>query len=143
MFRWWSPEPRVKSTSLLRPSMRPQKSYKLVHEQHAVTVARFESRNSSLAASLIKRQPSKIVDWVWVCNTAVTIHQGVDKNTDDCVLEAKLASNWIGPFKTLSAGLTSDDDSPYDWSVGSKLLYMDLSSDLCGLPPKNPVTVVR
>ena len=52
---------------------RQQRAYELVCEQHALTVARINGRNSTLSDALL-RHPKYVADgWVWVYNTAATI----------------------------------------------------------------------
>ena len=60
---------------------RQQRAYELVREQHALTVAHINSRNSALSAALC-RPKYTAGGWVWVYNTAATIRQETRKGDD-------------------------------------------------------------
>ena len=83
-----------------------------MREQHALTVARINSRNSALSDALLRRPKYIAGGWVWVYNTATTIRQGSRENADCKVLKEKLSLNWTGPFKILAVGPYSAADSP-------------------------------
>ena len=51
---------------------RQQRAYELVHEQHALTVARINGRNSTLSDALLGRPQYVAGGWVGVYNTAAT-----------------------------------------------------------------------
>ena len=53
-----------------------------------------------------------VCGWVWIYNTAVTIHQGAKSGTDAEVFQAKLSLNWTGPFKILAVGSSPSDYVP-------------------------------
>ncbi|CAB1104650.1 unnamed protein product [Ectocarpus sp. CCAP 1310/34] len=110
---------------------RQRRSYDLVREQHNLSVSRIERRNSALTDALRKVPSYAVGGWVWVYNTESTIRQGVRSGTDDKVLKAKLSFLWTGPFKILAVGPCFD--APDGCPLASKLLYLDLPSDLPGL----------
>ena len=80
---------------------RQQRAYELVREQHALTVARVNGRNSALSDALLRRPQYAAGGWVWIYNTAATIRQGLRKGADTKVLtwERELAprgnESWI------------------------------------------------
>ena len=122
---------------------RQQRTYELVREQHALTVARVNGRNSALSDTLLRRPKYTTGGWVWVYNTATTIRQGLRKGADNKVLKEKLSLNWTGPFKITAVGPSSAADTPDGCPLGDKLLYLDLPSNLSGLAAKPHVTVAR
>ena len=81
--------------------------------------------------------------WVWVYNSASTIHQGVKAKTDAKVLKAKLALNWTGPYKVLAVGPCSAAETPDRSPLGSNLFYLDLPSDLPGSDARRLVAIER
>ena len=81
-----------------------QHAYELVREQHALTVARVNGRNSTLSDALLRRLKYVAGGWVWVYNTAATIRQGQRKGVGNKVLKEKLYLNWTGPFKIVAIG---------------------------------------
>ena len=93
-----------------------QHAYELVREQHALTVARINERNSTLSDALLRR-PKYVADgWVWIHNTAATIRQGLHKDVDNKVLKQKQSLNWTGTFKIVAIGpspvATQPDERP-------------------------------
>ena len=122
---------------------RQQRVYELVREQHALTVARVNGRNSALSDDLLRRPQYAAGGWVWVYNTAATIRQGMRKDTDNKVLKEELSLNWIGPFKIITIGPSPATDTPDGRPLGDKLLYLDLPSNLSGPAAKPRVTVAR
>ena len=91
---------------------RQQCAYELVREQHALTVARVNGRNSALSDALLRRPKYTAGGWVWVYSTAATIRQGLRKGADNEVLKEKLSLNWTGPFKIIAVGPSSAADTP-------------------------------
>ena len=122
---------------------RQQRAYEIVREQHALTTARVNGRNSALSDALLRRPKYTAGGWVWVYNTAATIRQGLRKSADNKVLKDKLSLNWTGPFKILAAGPSPAADTPGGRPLGDKLLYLDLPSNLSGPAAKPHVTVAR
>ena len=122
---------------------RQQRAYELVREQHALTVARVNGRNSALSDALLRRPQYAAGGWVWVCNTAATIRQGLRKGADNKILKEKLSLNWTGPFKIIAVGPAPAVDTPDGRPLGDKLLYLDLPSNLSGPAAKPRVTVAR
>ena len=51
---------------------RQQRPYELVCVQHALTVARINSRNSALSDALLRRPTYRAGGWVWIYNTVST-----------------------------------------------------------------------
>ena len=111
---------------------RQQRTYELVREQHALTVARVNGCNSALSDALLRRPQYAAGGWVWVYNTAATIRQGMRKDIDNKVLKEKLSLNWTGPFKIIAIGPSTATDTPDGRPLGDKLLYLDLPSNLSG-----------
>ena len=122
---------------------RQQRAYELVREQHALTVARVNRRNSALSDALLRRPQYAAGGWVWIYNSAATIRQGLRKGADTKVLKEKLSLNWTGPFKILAVGPAPAADTPDGRPLGDKLLYLDLPSNLSGPAAKPRVTVAR
>ena len=118
-----------------------QRAYELVQEQHALTVARVNGRNSALSDALLRRPKYTAGGWLWVYNTAATIRQGLRKGADNKVLKEKLSLNWTGPFKIIAVGRSSAADTPDGRPLGDKLLYLDLPSNLSGPAAKTRVTM--
>ena len=118
-------------------------AYEIEREQHALTVARVNGRNSALSDALLRRPKYTAGGWVWVYNTAATIRQGLRKSADSKVLKEKLSLNWTGPFKILAAGPSPAADTPDGRPLGDKLLYLDLPSNLSDPAAKPRVTVAR
>ena len=56
-----------------------------------------EGRSSALSDALRAVPKFAIDGWVWVYNTATTIRQGAETDTDAKVLKAKLSLNWTAP----------------------------------------------
>ena len=122
---------------------RQQRAYELVREQHALTVARVNGRNSALSDALLRRPKYTAGGWVWVYNTAAIIRQGLRKGADNKVLKEKLSLNWSVSFKIIAIGPSSAADAPDGRPLGDKLLYLDLRSNLSGPAAKPRVTVAR
>ncbi|CAB1107752.1 unnamed protein product [Ectocarpus sp. CCAP 1310/34] len=70
---------------------RQRRAYELVREYNALKISRVERRNSSLQNAIHKLPQFTVGGWAWVYNTAATIRQGVQKDTDQQVLKAKFA----------------------------------------------------
>ena len=77
---------------------RHQRAYDIVSERHALTVSRVERRNSALSDTLRAVPKFAVGGGVWVYNTAATIRQGAETDTDAKVLKAKLSLHWTGPL---------------------------------------------
>ena len=122
---------------------RQQRAYEIVREQHALTIARVNERNSALSDALLRRPIYSTGVWVWIYNTAATFHQRLQKSADIKVLKEKLSLNWTEPFKILAVGPSSATDTPDGRPLGDKLLYLDLPSNLPGPAAKPRVTVAR
>ena len=122
---------------------RQQRAYAIVREQHALTIARVNGRNSALSDALLRRPKYTTGGWVWIYNTAATIRQGLRKSADNKVLKEKLSLNWTGPLKILAVGPSSAADTPDGRPLGDKLLYLDFPSNLSGPSAKPRVTVAR
>ena len=120
---------------------RQRRAYELVREQHQLRVSRTERRNSVLSNALQKLPVYAIGGWVWVYNSESTIRQGVRSGTNDKVLKAKLSLLWTGPFKILAVGPCTE--APDGRPLASKLLYLDLPTDLPGKDSKRRVSVAR
>ena len=121
---------------------RQRRSYELVRECHALTVSRIQRRNADLSKAVTP--PSFVVGkWAWVYNTAATIRQGAQKDTDDQVLKAKLSLPWTGPFKILAVGPAAASGTPDGRPLGSHLLYLELPSDMPGADSRARVSVHR
>lgn len=121
---------------------RQRRSYELVRECHALTVSRIQRRNADLSRAV---QPPAFAKgkWAWVYNTAATIRQGTQKDTDGQVLKAKLSLPWTGPFQILAVGPAAAADTPDGRPLGSHLLYLDLPSDMPGSTSRARVSVYR
>ena len=76
-------------------------------------------------------------------NSASTIRQGVNANTDAKILKAKLALNWTVPYKVLAVGPCSSAETPDGSPLGDNLLYLDLPSDLPGSDARRRVAIER
>ena len=122
---------------------RQQRAYELVREQHVLTVARVNGRNSALSDALLRRPKYTAGGWIWVYNTASTIRQGLRKGADNEVLKEKFSLNWTGPFKIIAVGPSSAADTPDGRPLRNKLLYLDLPSNISGSAAKPRVTVAR
>ena len=122
---------------------RQRRAYDLVREYNALKVSRVERRNSSLLDAINKLPTFIAGGWVWVYNTAATIRRGAKKDTDQQVLKVKFSLPWTGPYKVLAVGPASADDTPDGRPLGSKLLYLDLPSDLSGPDARARVSVLR
>ena len=101
---------------------RQQRAYELVREQHALTVARVNGRNSALSNALLRRPQYAAGGWVWVYNTAATIRQGLRKGADNKILKEKPSLNWTGPFKIIAVGPAPAANTPDGRPLGDKLL---------------------
>ncbi|CAB1111268.1 unnamed protein product [Ectocarpus sp. CCAP 1310/34] len=91
---------------------RQRRAYELVREYNALKISRVERRNLSLLDAIHKLPQFTVGGWAWVYNTAATIRQGVQKDTDQQVLKAKFALSWTGPYKVLEVGPASADATP-------------------------------
>ena len=115
----------------------------ILRAHHALAVSRVNRRNSALLDALRPAPNFTVGGWAWVYNSASTIRQGVEANTDAKVLKAKLALNWTGPCKVLAVGPCSAAETPDDSPLGSKLLYLDLPPDLPGSDARRRVAIER
>ena len=122
---------------------RQQYAYELVREQHALTVARVNGRNCTLSDALLRRPTYVAGDWVWIYNTAAIIRRGLRKGVNNKVLKDTLSFNWTGSFKIVAVGSSPGANQLDGHSLGDKLLYLDLPSNLSGLAAKPRVTVAR
>ena len=122
---------------------RQQHAYELVREEHALTVARVNGRNSTLLDALLRCPKYVAGGWVWVYNTAATIRQGLHKGVDNKFLKEKLSLDWTGPFEIVAVGPSPAATQPDERRLGDKLLYLDLPSNLYGPAAKPRVTVAR
>ncbi|CAB1108007.1 unnamed protein product [Ectocarpus sp. CCAP 1310/34] len=122
---------------------RQRRACELVREYSALKISRVERRNSPLLEPIHKLPQFTGGGWAWVYNTAATIRQGVQKDTDQQVLKAKFALSWTGPYKVLAVGPTSADATPDGRPLARKLLYLDLPSDLSGPAARCRVSVLR
>ena len=120
---------------------RQQHAYELVREQHALTVARVNGRNSTLSGALLRRPIYVAGGCVRIYNTAATIRQGLRKGGDNKVLKKKLSLNWTGPFKIVAVGPSPAANQPDRRPLGDNLLYLDLPSNLSDPAAKPRVTV--
>ena len=120
---------------------RQQRAYDIVREHHALTVSRVERSNSTLSVALRPVPKFAVGGWVWVYNTAATIHQGAKTDTDAKVLKAELSLNWTGPYKVLVVGICTPADTPDGSPLGVKLLYLDLLSDMPTADARRRVSV--
>ena len=73
-------------------------------------------------------------------DTDATIRQGAKMDTDAKVFKAKLLLNWTGPYKVLAVGPCTPAYTPDGSPLGSKLLYMDLPSDMPGADARQRVS---
>ncbi|CAB1108088.1 unnamed protein product [Ectocarpus sp. CCAP 1310/34] len=122
---------------------RQRRAYELVREYNALKISRVERRNSSLLDAIHKLPQFTVGGWAWVYNTAATIRQGLQKDTDQQVLKTKFALSWTGPYKVLAVGPTSADATRDGRPLAHKLLYLDLPSDLSGPAARCRVSVRR
>ncbi|CAB1111208.1 unnamed protein product [Ectocarpus sp. CCAP 1310/34] len=122
---------------------RQRRAYELVREYNALKISRVERRNSSLLDAIHKLPQFTVGGWAWVYNTAATLRQGVQKDTDQQLLKVKFALSWTGPYKVLAVGPTSADATPDGRPLAHKLLYLDLTSDLSGPAARCRVSVLR
>ena len=123
---------------------RQQHAYEFVREQHALTVARVNGRNSTLSDALFRRPKHVAGGWVWVYNTAATIRQGLHTKAPTIKFSKKnIYLNWTGPFKTVAVGPSPAATQPDGRPLGDKLIYLDLPSNLSGPAAKPRVTVAR
>ncbi|CAB1115322.1 unnamed protein product [Ectocarpus sp. CCAP 1310/34] len=122
---------------------RQRRAYELVREYKTLKISRVERRNSSLLDAIHNFPQFAVGGWSGVYNTAATIRQGVQKDTDQQVLKAKFALSWTGPHKVLAVGPASADSVPDGRPLARKLLYLDLPSDLSGPAARCRVPVLR
>ncbi|CAB1102179.1 unnamed protein product [Ectocarpus sp. CCAP 1310/34] len=61
---------------------RQRRAYELVREYNALKISRVERRNSSLLDAIHKLPQFTVGGWAWVYNTAATIRQGAQQDTD-------------------------------------------------------------
>ena len=83
---------------------RQQRACDIVREHHVLTVSRVERRTSALSDALTPAPKFAVGGWVWVYNTAATIHQGAETDTDAKVLKAK-SSRSTGRAPSMSSQL--------------------------------------
>ena len=122
---------------------RQQHAYELVREQHALTVARVNGRNSTLSGVLLRSPKYVAGGWVWVYNTAATIRQGLPKASTTKFFKEKLSLNWTGPFKIVAVGPSPAANQPDRRPLRDKLLYLDPPSNLSDPAAKPRVTWER
>ena len=115
----------------------------IVRAHHALAVSRINRRSSALTDALRSAPNFALGGWAWVYNSSSTIRQGVKANTDAKVLKAKLALNWMGPYKILVIGPCSAAETPDGSPLGSNLLNLDLPSDLPGSDARRRVAIER
>ena len=113
-----------------------------MREQHALTVARVNGRNSTISDALLRRPKYTAGGWVWVYNTAATIRQGSRKGTDNIVLKEKLSLNWTGPFKILAVGPTSGTTTPTD-APSAINCYTLTYQQTCLVPPPSLASLLH
>ena len=70
---------------------RQQRAYRLVREQHAVTASRLARRNNPVMNAQRLSPPYTVGGLAWVYNSAATIHQGTNKDTDTTMLKTTLS----------------------------------------------------
>ena len=121
---------------------RQQRANDIVRKHHVLTVSRVNRRNSALADVLRPAPKFAVGGWAWVYNSASTIRQGVEANTDAKV-EVKIALNWTGSYKVLAVGPCSSADTPDGSPLGDNLLYLDLPSGLPGSDARRRVAIER
>ena len=100
-----------------------------------------QHRNSALADALRAVAKFAVEGWIWVYNTAVTIRLGAKTDTDAKILNAKLSLNRTDPYKILAVGPWTAADTPDGSPLGSKLLYLDLPSDMPGADARRRASV--
>ena len=120
-----------------------QRTYIIVREHHALTVARENSHDSARSDALCPVPKAAVGGWAWVYNTAATTLQGAKPGMDAKVLKAKLSLNWTGPYKVLAVSPCSSVDTPDGSPLGAKLLYLILLSDIPGADAHRRVSVQR
>ena len=86
---------------------RQKRANDIVRAHHALTVSWVNRRHSALTDALRPAPNFAVGGWAWVPNSAATIRQSVKANTDAKVLKAKLALNWMGPYKILASAPAS------------------------------------
>ena len=91
---------------------RQQHGYRFIRERQVVTASRLARRNSPIMDVLLLSPPYTVGGWAWVYNSAATIRQGAEKDTDTIVIKTKLSLNWIRPFKILTVGPAPASDVP-------------------------------
>ena len=101
------------------------------------------SRFLAWNAATQPRFPFALGGWVRVYNTTATIRQGAKTDTDATVLKSKLSLNWTAPYAVFAVGPYNLDDTPDGSPLGSKLLYLDLPSDMPGANAHRHVSVQR
>ena len=100
-------------------------------------------RNSAFSGALRPLPKFAVDGWVSVYNTAATIRQDVTPDTDAKVLKAKVSLSRTGPYKALAVGSCFSADTPNGFSLGAKLLYLDLPFDMPGAHARRRVSVQR
>ena len=91
-----------------------------------------ERRTSALSHALTKLPIYTVGGWVWIYNTAATTCQGAKSGTDAKFLKEKRSLNWTVLFKILAVGFSPSDSTPDGRPLSTKLLYLDLPSDMPG-----------
>ena len=122
---------------------RQKRASDVVRTHHALTVSRVNRRNSARADTLRPAPNFDVSDWAWVNNSASTTRQGVKANPDAKLFKAKLALSWTGPHEVLAVGPCSAAETPDGSPLGSKLLYLDLPSELPGSDTRPRVAIER
>ena len=75
-----------------------RRAYALVHEQQNFVVSRVERRHSALSDPLKQLPTYTVGGWVWIYNTAATLHQGAKSGANAKCLKEKLSLNRTDPF---------------------------------------------
>ena len=100
------------------------------------------NRSSSAFADAPRPPPNFATGgWIWVYNSAATILQGVEANTNAKVFKAKLVLHWTDPYKILAVGPYSAAETPDGLPLGSSLLFLDLPYDLPGSDARRRVAI--
>ena len=100
-------------------------------------------RNSALSDTLRPVPKLDVGGWAWVSNTSANIRQGTKPDPDTKVFKTELSLNWTAPYKVLADGPCSSADTPGGSPLGTKLLYLDLPSDMPGTDARRRVSVQR
>ena len=119
---------------------RQQRACDIVREHHALTVSRVERRNSALSDALRAVLKFTVSGWVWVYNTAATIHQDVKIRT---ARSSRPSSRLTGRAPTKSSQLVPVPPLILRAALPCALSYLDLPSDMPGADARQRVSVQR